>query len=186
MNQRAVQAMCTSVAGRYAVALYNVAAREHTLERTMEECDTAMGLLSVHNVHKTLFIRMLQGRTSGVEELQKCADFQEFFMKFLKLIAQNKRIHIFKDVVRLFYMLANQALGRITLTVYTAQEISDEHKKSIEAQLSNIFKQTLRITYKMKPHILGGILVQSDSLTIDASVKHQIEKFQKEALSYTM
>jgi F-type H+-transporting ATPase subunit delta len=183
MIQGLTQAKCTSVAGRYAVALFGVASREQSLERTLAECETVEELLSEQNPYRALFIRIIQGHIPGVDEIQKCADFQPFLMNFLKLIAKNQRIGIFKNIVRMFAALVDQSFNRAAITVYTASEIADSYKNIIENKLSALFNQTLLISYKVAPHILGGLLIQSDLLTIDVSVKHHIEAFTREALS---
>jgi F-type H+-transporting ATPase subunit delta len=183
MARGLTQAKCTSIAGRYAVALFDVALREQSLERTLAECEAVEELLSEKNPHRALFIRIIQGHISGLDEIQKRADFQPFLVNFLKLIAKNQRIGIFKNIVRMFAALVNQSLNRAAITVYTASEIAESYKKIIENKLSALFKQTLLISYKVAPHIWGGLLVQSDLLTIDVSVKHHIETFSREALS---
>jgi F0F1-type ATP synthase delta subunit len=163
-----------------------VARHERALERTIAECDAAAALLDLQSPYRTLFSRILRGHICGVEELRESNVFQPFFVKFLQLVATNGRLRLFKDIARLFATLANQALNRVALTVYTAEPIPSKYTSVIEDKLAKIFTNTLSITYKTDPRILGGLVVQSDSLTIDASVKHQIEKFSKEALAYVI
>jgi F-type H+-transporting ATPase subunit delta len=182
-NHGAIQAKCTSIAGRYAVALFEVATSQGALERTLAECEVVNELLDAKNQHRALFIRIIQGHIPGVDELKQRANFQPFFVNFLKTLAQNQRINLLKIILRIFTALVNQSLNRAAVTVYTAEEIADSHKKNITDKLTALFKQTLLVTYKVAPHILGGMLIQSDLLTIDVSVKHQIDAFTKEALS---
>jgi ATP synthase F1 delta subunit len=172
----------TSVAGRYAVALFNAASNQGALAQTLAECEIMRGLLSNRNSYRALFIRILQERTPGMEEIR--AGFQPFFVNFMQLIAKNQRIDLFKDIDRIFSTLVDKALSRISITVCTAEDVTEEYKMDIEQKLKVLFDKTLIVTYKVVPHLLGGLLVQSDTLTIDVSVKHQIEKFSKEALSY--
>jgi F-type H+-transporting ATPase subunit delta len=124
---------------------------------------------------------MLQERFINIEKFLESTNFQGFFIRFLQLLIKNKRMYLLKDIVRSFNRLADQELNRESLVVYSAEKISDSHRGKIVEKLSNIFKKNLNITYKVNPNILGGLLIQSAMITIDVSVKHQIDKFIKEA-----
>jgi F-type H+-transporting ATPase subunit delta len=183
MNERVLRFMCTSTAGRYALALFSVAKNNNSLEQTLVECEVIMDLFSKKSTYCSVFMRMLQGRFINVGKFVEATQIQDFFIRFLQLLSKNRRIHLFKDIVRLFNRLADQELNRESLIVYSAEEISEYHKDKIIEKLKNIFKKNLHVTYKKDPNILGGLLIQSATLTIDVSVKHQIDKFSKEALA---
>lgn len=186
MDQNTLRAMCTSVAGRYALALFEIAQQRNMLEKTEEECSVALRLFSSRHAYRFLLIRILQGHVSLLKEkeFEKIAQFQDFFFRFLKLLVQNDRLGALKDIVRLFNRLADEAQNRISLKVFSADLLSLKQQKSIFLKLERIFKKNLYITCEINPHILGGIIVQSDLLTVDISVRHQIEKFVKESQEY--
>ncbi|MDR2464147.1 MAG: ATP synthase F1 subunit delta [Holosporales bacterium] len=174
--------MCTSAAGRYALALFNVAKNNNSLERTLFECETVIEVLSKKSAYGSIFTRMLQGRFISINEFIKATKLQDFFVRFLQLLIKNNRMSLLKNIVRLFSHLVDNELNRESLIVYSAEEIAGSYKEKIMEKLSNSFKKNLRITYKINPNILGGLLIQSATITIDVSVRHQIDKFSKETL----
>ncbi|MDR3285535.1 MAG: ATP synthase F1 subunit delta [Holosporales bacterium] len=186
MDSFLLKAMCSSVSGRYALALFNVALEHRTLERTLEEINIASKLLEKGQPFRIIILRIFQNRLKPewLDDFLKKIDFLKTTSSFLFLTAHNKRIDCLPDIVRLFKMLVDDNLNQESILVYTSDEVNNEQKANIFEKLTNIFHKKINISFKIKESILGGLTAHSNSVTIDASVKHQIEKFAKIAKSY--
>jgi F0F1-type ATP synthase delta subunit len=86
--------------------------------------------------------------------------------------------------VRLLTMLVNDHLNQVAVCVYTANEISQANKQEISEKIAKIFQKKLNISFEVRESILGGLIVQSNNVTIDVSVNHQIKQFAKIAQNY--
>jgi ATP synthase F1 delta subunit len=181
-----LKAMCSSVPGRYAFALFSAAENLGIVERAFKEVSVASRLLEKGQPFRIVILRALQGGSLPFwwEGFCKTTGFHEIVMNFLHLIVHNRRASCLPDIVRLLGMLTDHALNQESLTVYTAHEITDDHKEQIFGKLFEIFNKKLFISFEIDESLYGGFLVQSNSLTIDVSVKHQIEKFARGARSY--
>lgn len=186
ISSKQLKARCTSVAGRYALALFAVAKEKNTLDMTLEECCTASALMAKGQRYRLMMIRMFQGHMAqlSLEGLEKCLGFQDFMMNFLKILAENKRISCLKDICRLLRNLVDDELNRLSLVVYSSIEIGTKEQNDIRKKLEKIFKKSLLISYELDKTILGGLVIRTDSVTIDSSGRHQIEKFMSTALEY--
>lgn len=186
MNYASLKAICTSVPGRYASALFEVAKESNTLEETLEECTLAQQLLSKGQPYRILFIRILQGYLypEWLPKLQEAVKTQDFMVRFLKLLATNNRISCLPDITRILSMLIDHELNRVSLTVYSAEPLNAPDEKRLETKLLAIFQKKIITSYQINPSILGGIIIKSDNIAIDISLKHQIEQFSKIAKSY--
>jgi F-type H+-transporting ATPase subunit delta len=181
-----LKAMCSSVPGRYAFALFSAAKKLGIIEQTLKEVSVASRLLEKGQPFRIVILRAIQGNSqpSWWEDFCKTTGFHEIVMNFLYVVVHNRRAGCLPDVVRLLGMLTDHALNQESLTVYTAHEITDTYKEQIFKKLFEIFNKKLFISFEIDESLCGGFLVQSNSLTIDASVKHQIEKFARGARSY--
>lgn len=182
MDAVVLKAICTSVAGRYARALFEVANEHDALLQTEQSCLLAKSLFGRQSPHRLLAIRLLQGSFPQAEaRFLDVAGFSDFFWRFLKLLAQYDRLDALKDITRLFSSLVDEALGRVSLTVFSADPLTARQRTQLNEQLQTLFQKQLSLTYILDPRLLGGIKVQSNQLTLDASVRHHIEQFIKEA-----
>lgn len=183
MNHASLSAGCTSIPGRYARALFVVAQKEGSLERTLEECEMAAQVLARGSSLRFPFVRMLQGkwRAEAIAGLEKAVQFQPFFVRFLQVLAVNCRISRVSDVVRIFRLLVDDALNRVSVRVCARDALTPAQQKRLEEQLRMLFGREVCATYTIEPALLGGLVIKSLSVTIDASVRHQIAAFTKNA-----
>lgn len=183
MELRVLKAMCTSVSGRYARALFEVAQEKDALAATESSLLLARDLFSRRNPHRLICLRILRGKVSPDAErrLQTLTGFSDFFWRFLKTLTRYNRLGAIKEVIRLFSALVDETLERVSLTVFSACPLTEPQRIRLVEQLQALFQKNLSLTYTLDPHLLGGIKVQSDLLTLDASARYQIEKFIQEA-----
>lgn len=178
MDALALKAVCTSVSGRYARALFEVANEHGALLETEASCILANDLLRRGTSHRLFILRMLRGSFPEAQtKLQEIAGFSDFFWRFLKVLSQHNRIDLLKNIVRLLSALVDEALGRISLTVFSEDSLTAPQRSRLVKQLQSMFHKQLSLTYVLEPRLLGGIKIQSNLLTLDASVRHQIERF---------
>jgi ATP synthase F1 delta subunit len=157
------------------------------LELTQEEIVVSQYLLSRESMDRALIIRALLKSLSGSKQYERIVsglNFQSFFITFLTILCKNARVSMLNDIARLYRMLVDNELNRLSVTVYTAEPMSEENKTAMLPKLSKIFKKDIKITYEVDEKILGGILVRSDLMTIDVSVRHQIVEFTKRAKKF--
>lgn len=183
MSPLALRAMCTSVRGRYAWALFEVAKERKALERTYEDCSLASSLLSSHSPLRLTIASALQGcyPEDWTQRLIEILGFQPFFLSFLRLLADKNRLSTLKDVSRLYKRLADAELNRVSLQVVSADPLTDSQKLALEQHLSGLFCKEMKMIYSIDPRVLGGFIVQSDTITIDVSARHHIDCFIQRA-----
>lgn len=186
MDHAALSAICTSIPGRYAHAIFEVAKKRQTLDQTLQECTQAMRILAKDSPYRLMFLRMIQGqwKAEQAQELVNAGILQDFVLVFLQLLAVNRRIHRLKDIVRVLHLLVDEALGRVSLVVCSRDELGKDERISLEKKLVNLLHHNIAVSYKTQPSLLGGLVIKSYTITIDISVKHQIEMFAKRANSY--
>jgi F-type H+-transporting ATPase subunit delta len=93
---------------------------------------------------------------------------------FLKVLARRQRLGSLRSVQRAASMLRDQMAGRIQVQATVAQELTAAAKDSLVENLKKIFKKDIRLSTKVDPSILGGLIVRVGDTVLDGSVDGQL------------
>ncbi|MDD8021271.1 MAG: ATP synthase F1 subunit delta [Acidobacteriota bacterium] len=118
-------------------------------------------------------------RVSLLEEILSKLNFDARVSKLIWLLAKNGRLGWLKELVAELPEVWDREQGLEILEVSSAVELTEEEKKKIEATLKNIEKRPVRLTFSLKPEILGGLLVRKGSIYYDASLKGSLLKLRE-------
>jgi F-type H+-transporting ATPase subunit O len=175
--------------GTYASALYTAAVKSSTLDTTAR----AMSALNdiYHKDQKLATILLAptlttQDKSAIVTELQKHtggADKGDTVKNFLNTLADYNRLSLLKGVCEKFGELMSAAKGEVELTVVSASQLDGKTLSRLETAVSKSQYvgqgKKLRVTNKVNPDILGGLVVEIGDRTIDLSVSARIAKMNK-------
>lgn len=102
----------------------------------------------------------------------------------LSLLAENGRLGKLNQIVNAFKIIMAAQRGEVVCEVITAKPLDAENKGKLEAALKGGLKpgQSIQITTKVDPSILGGMVVSIGDKYVDMSVASKIKKYT-EAIS---
>ncbi|CAL3972696.1 unnamed protein product [Diplocarpon coronariae] len=175
--------------GTYATALYTAAVKNSTLDSTAK----AIAALSdvYHKDAKLATIMQAptlsaEDKSSIIAELQKHtggADKGDTVKNFLSTLAFYNRLGLLKGVCGKFGELMSAAKGEVELTVTSAAQLDHKTLSRLESAVSKSpyvgSGKKLKVTNKVNPDILGGLVVEIGDRTIDLSVSARIAKMNK-------
>lgn len=170
------------LAGRYATALFELAAESNTLDavatdlaRLRKAIDGSADLARF--VRSPVFTREEQGRAIaavldrlGVNQLTK---------NFIGLLAQKRRLFALPGIVAAFDLLLANKRGELSATVVSAQPLKPAQRSSLAAALKDSMKREVRITETVDPSLLGGMIVKLGSRQIDSSLKTKLSRLER-------
>ncbi|KAH8894700.1 OSCP-domain-containing protein [Thozetella sp. PMI_491] len=177
--------------GTYATALYTAAVKTSTLEPTARALTTLNDLMTKDpKLVKILAIPRLSAADRGaiVTELQKSigpagAGAGETVKNFLAALAENNRLSILGGVCGKFAELMSASRGEVEMTVTSAQQLDNRTLSRLETAVSKSDYvgqgKKLKVTNKVNPDIVGGLVVEIGDRTIDLSVSARIAKMNK-------
>lgn len=170
-----------SPAGRYAKALRQTV--QHSLKDDFEKvlavlkkdalAKYLLGSLCLHKKHLIEFMDVLKNEL----------ELDPHFTNFLKLLIKNNRLGMIEDIYRCFQIMWNEDHNLRIVDVTLASPMQKETTEKIETLLKQYFTETLEFYYKIDPSLLGGILIESQNLQIDATIIHQINTLKQHLLS---
>ena len=166
---------------RYATALYSLADDEHALDQTVDQM-AALGRLidesaPLRRLLQSPLIDVAQTRaaTRAVLEGQ---GFAPRIVKFVGVIATNRRLNRLRAIVSAFAALVAERRGIITARVATAHPLSTVQRESLRARLIESGYGQVNIEEQVDASLLGGITLRIGARLFDSSIKSRLQRLQ--------
>jgi F-type H+-transporting ATPase subunit delta len=167
---------------RYARALFDVALKESS---PLEQIEAQLaGFVALFAQHPTLAKVLLNPavpvprKRAAVRELAATLGLHPVLGKLLVLLAERDRLIVLPDMLASFRdrLLDHQQIVRAEVTTATA--LSADRARDIERHLAHLTGKTVRLSARVDPSIIGGLVARIGSTVYDASVAHQLEKIR--------
>jgi len=171
------QTIVSSMAGRYAVALFELAREANTIDAVKGELDRFDALISESSdlrrlVRSPVFSAEEQQRALGV--VLERAGIGGLTEKFLKLVTSNRRLFAVRDMIKAFRELVADHKGAATAEVTVAEALKDEHVAALKSALKAVSGKDIDLSIKIDPAILGGLVVKLGSRMVDSSLRTKL------------
>jgi F-type H+-transporting ATPase subunit delta len=93
----------------------------------------------------------------------------------IRLLAERGRIGILDSVAAEVEGIADERAGRLRAHVSTALALTDSQKERVGKALEKRLGQIVVVTVHVDPELLGGLVCRVGDLTLDSSVRRQLE-----------
>ncbi|KIX01339.1 ATP synthase F1, delta subunit [Rhinocladiella mackenziei CBS 650.93] len=174
--------------GTYANALYTAAAKTNALDPTSKALTSLQQILksdpklstiiaapTLTDADKSQIVAELEKHTGG-------ADKSGMVKNLMSALAENNRLNLLEGVCEKFGTLMSAARGEMELVVTSAAKLDEKLLRRLETAIAKSeYSQgkKLKVTTKVNPDILGGLVVEIGERTIDLSVSSKIAKLNK-------
>jgi F-type H+-transporting ATPase subunit delta len=165
--------MTGGLAKRYARALAAVAAETGRLEETAAELERAGKWLQDPELATALVSPILGTRALGalISEITRSLELSELAGNFLGLLAQKGRLGEFRNILRAYVGMVDQAAGRVRATVRSAQPLSDASLRDIALGLEELSGKRVVAQTEIDDSLIAGLTVEMDGRVYDGSVR---------------
>jgi F-type H+-transporting ATPase subunit delta len=166
-----------SLAGRYALALFQLARDEKQLESVGASLAAVRNVLAESEDFRALTTSPLVGRDEAVRAVKAAAEamrLDPLTANFLGVLAQNRRLRQLEGVIRAFNILAGRHRGEITAEVTSAHPLDDDQVDAIKQNLRTRMGRDIAVEMNVDPAILGGLVVKIGSQMIDGSIRTKL------------
>lgn len=175
-----------TIPGRYASVLFTTASQEAALFDVYED----MKFLGELYANSESFQLFTQNAGVGVKEirqfnssLQETGDFNKVTIRFIEVLAENKRLMFIKEIAEKYAKLYQQFNKEEKITVISAYNLSQDEEKQVLAALKanpqNQGKEFV-IEFKVDETILGGLQMYTESEFMDMSLASRVDRLQQE------
>ncbi len=166
-----------SLAGRYALALFELARDEKQLESVGASLTAVRQALAESAEFSALTTSPLIGRDESARAIAAAAEamgVDPITRNFLGVLAQNRRLSQLGAIIRAFNLLAARHRGEITAEVTSAHPLDDNQVDAIKANLRTRMGRDIAVDLNVDPAILGGLVVKIGSQMIDGSIRTKL------------
>jgi ATP synthase F1 delta subunit len=115
--------------------------------------------------------------------LMETAEFQPLTMKFLTILAENKRLVFIKEIAEKYANLYSQFNKEEKITIISAQDLTSAQQNQVldalKANPENEGKQ-FTLEYKVDSNIVGGLQMYTESEFMDMSLVSRLNALQTE------
>ena len=173
--------MMASMAGRYAAALFELAKDQQQLDQVAGDVQSFGRMLGESEelrrlVRSPVFSAEEQARALGA--LLDKAQIGGLTANFFKLIARNRRLFAAADMIKGFRALLARERGEVDADVTSAHPLSADQMQQLSDSLKAQVGKNVKITTRVDPNLLGGLIVKVGSKMIDSSLRTKLDSLK--------
>ena len=171
----------SGVAGRYAIALFDLAKEDRALDQVATDLERFNQALDASEdltrlVKSPVFSAGEQMRALDVV-LDKI-DVGGLTKNFLLLAAKNRRLFAVPDMVYAFRAMLARERGETSASVTTAAKLTDTQVTALKQALQAALGKDILLEERVDPTLLGGFVVKVGSRMIDTTLRTRLNSLK--------
>ena len=168
----------------YAHSLFSLAEDEGLIEKIYEELKSLSNIFSENSE----YIKLLDSPNIPAEKRFELIDeafapYMEYVTNLIKILCEKRRVFLLPDCIKEYEKLYNEKFGIKSVTVITATPLGEELKEKLVKKLEKEWGKKIDLTLKIDESIIGGIVLRTDNLQTDASVRTKLERIRAQIAS---
>lgn len=171
----------SGLAGRYAVALFELAVEEKTLDRVAEELKALKALLDDSEELQMLTnspVISRKNQAAAMSKMVKAAKFSKTVENFIGVVTANRRLSQLNNIINEFNRYLAHHRGEVNASVVTAYKLDKKQLDALSAKLKSMVGSDVNIETKLDEELLGGMVVRIGSRMIDSSLKTKLANLE--------
>ena len=170
----------TTLARPYAKAVFDAAQDQNAVDQWDQALAFAAQVAADQEVKNIL-------ANPGLSEQRKAELFAECFEEplpealrnFLLILAENKRLPLLPEISALFSLYRADLERTVKMKVSTAFEMTEEQQQKLIEALSKKLERKVALETAVDQSLIGGVVVNTGDLVIDASVRGKLAKMAR-------
>lgn len=170
-----------AVSGRYAEALYEIAAAAGTVDQVEAELKAVNQIIAGSpEFQKVLFHpRITAAEKKDFLKSLFAGKLSETTDNFLFLLVDKQREAFIGDITAVFTELANRARHVVKAEVTSAVELNKDEKKKLGDMLNKLTDSKVETAFAVDPALLGGVVVRIGDRVIDGSLRARLANMRE-------
>jgi F-type H+-transporting ATPase subunit delta len=167
----------SGMAGRYAIALFELALEGNAIDSVKTDLDRFDALVA----ESSDLARLVRSPVFGADEQVKALTavlaaigIDGLSAQFLLAVTANRRLFAVGDMIRGYRQLVARHKGEVTAEVTLAEPPSAAHLAALKDALTAVTKKDVQIDVKVDPAIIGGLVVKLGSRMLDSSLRTKL------------
>ena len=174
-----------SSAKSYSQALYELALEEKNIDDVEKNVVSLLKLIS----QSENFNSLIKDPTNNQEDQINVINiiFEKFNLnnllkKFLNFLVVKRRFFYVEKILKDFVMICSKNRGEISAQLTVAKELNANEINKIKDELSQNFGSNVKLNYTYDPDLIGGLIMQVESVMIDTSIKNKLQQIENKMI----
>ena len=175
------QSGVSEIAGRYALALFELADERKVLDEVAGDLRALKTMLAdsadlQRLIRSPVLSRADQG--AAIAALLKRSEAKELTRNFVALAATNRRLFALPRMIDAYLAELARRRGEVTAEVTAANKLTDAQAQSLTETLKKLVGAKVTVDIKIDPELLGGLIVKLGSKLFDSSLRTKLRKLE--------
>ena len=171
--------MVSGLAGRYAVALFDLADEEKQIDEVLTDLEAVAAMAEnsedlARLIRSPVFGRAEQGKAMAAVLMK--AGISRLTLQFVGVVAANRRLFLLPVMIRQFRTLVSRHRGEVAAEVTTARDLTAEQLGVLRTRLRRSGGRDVQLVAKVDPRVLGGMILRIGSRMIDSSLRTKVDR----------
>jgi F-type H+-transporting ATPase subunit delta len=165
------------MAGRYAIALFDLASETNAIDAVKTDLENFDKLVAEIGDLERLVrspVFSADDQLNALSAVLDRAGISGLAAKFLKLVTAKRRLFAVRDMIKGFRELVAKHKGEATAEVTVAEALKDEHIEALRTALKAVSGKDVTLDIKIDPAIIGGLVVKLGSRMVDTSLRTKL------------
>ena len=168
-------------AGRYSLALYELAIEANTLSEIEVHSASIINLIASSDDFKSLIKDPTNNKEDQLSALSKISEqykLNELLTKFLSFLISKRRFFYVDKILKSFIETCSVKRGELKAELTSAKDLTENEINNIKEELTKNFSSKIKLNYKYDASLIGGLIVQVGSTMVDTSIKNKLQQIE--------
>ena len=174
-----------SSAKSYSQALYELAFEEKNLNDVEKNVISLLRLISQSEDFNSLIkdpTNKQENQLNVINIIFEKFNLNNLLKKFLNFLIIKRRFFYVEKILKDFIMICSKNRGEISAKLTVAKELSENQINKIKNDLSQNFGSDVKLNYNYDPDLIGGLIMQIESVMIDTSIKNKLQQIENKMI----
>jgi F-type H+-transporting ATPase subunit delta len=169
------------IAEVYARSLFEVAKEHDVLDDVHDQLGQFADAVNDNRELAVFFFSPYFSTQEKEEALERTVqDAEPIFMNFLQALLERHRMPAIFRIRTRFEKLWDEEKRLLPVEVTSSVELDKETVQSIGKRIGEQTGETVQLSTKVDPEILGGIVLRVGNYVLDASIRNRLEQLRKQ------
>ena len=174
-----------SSAKSYSQALYELAFEEKILDDVEKDVVSLLKLISQSENFNSLIKDPTNNQDDQINVINiifEKFNLNNLLKKFLNFLIIKRRFFYVEKILKDFVIICSKNRGEIFAKLTVAKELNQDQINKIKNDLSQNFGSEVKLKYNYDPDLIGGLIMQVESVMIDTSIKNKLQQIENKMI----
>ena len=174
-----------SSAKSYSQAIYELALEEKILDDVEKDVVSLLKLISQSENFNSLIKDPTNNQDDQINVINiifEKFNLNNLLKKFLNFLIIKRRFFYVEKILKDFVIICSKNRGEIFAKLTVAKELNQDQINKIKNDLSQNFGSEVKLKYNYDPDLIGGLIMQVESVMIDTSIKNKLQQIENKMI----